>query len=88
MVLDRAGGLCQGGAVIANVDRRQGRACTRWATDVHELLRRSQGGDPTDPSGCVALCRACHRWVTENPRKAHQVGLVYWSWERTVGPAW
>lgn len=27
---------------------------------VHEVVLRSQGGDATDPTNCVLLCRLCH----------------------------
>lgn len=40
------------------------------ATDAHELLRRSQGGDPTDLSGIRLLCRTCHDWIGRHPRQA------------------
>lgn len=51
------------------------------AVDCHELKRRSQGGDPLDPTGIATLCRPCHTWVTEHPQAAHDEGWVRWSWE-------
>ena len=51
------------------------------AVDCHELKRRSQGGDPLDPTGIATLCRPCHSWVTENPLKAREEGWTRWSWE-------
>lgn len=46
------------------------------ATDAHELLRRSQGGDPTDMSGIKLLCRTCHDWIGRNPRQAVAEGFA------------
>lgn len=51
----------------------------RW-TDMHERLRRSQGGDPLDPDNVMCLCRSCHRWVTEHPQDAVRRGLAAWRW--------
>lgn len=57
--------------------------CSGRATDGHELLRRSQGGDPTRPD--KALCRPCHAWVTEHPMQAVTLGLAVWGWEAGTG---
>ena len=51
------------------------------AVDCHELRNRSQGGDPLDPTGIATLCRPCHRFVTDNPLKAHEEGWTRWSYE-------
>ncbi len=32
--------------------------------DKHEIVRRSQGGDPLDPKNCLMLCRPCHNFET------------------------
>lgn len=61
--------------------RAQLKGCDVRASDGHELKRRSQGGDPTDPAHVIPLCRPCHRWVTEHPREARALGLTRWSWE-------
>ena len=59
--------------------------CTRPATDVHEIIRRSQAKDAAlRPELFVALCRPCHTWATENPKAAHRYGYVLWSWEDNV----
>ena len=56
--------------------------CTgRWQ-DMHEQVRRSQGGDPLDADNILLLCRACHRWVTEHPVEARRRNLAGWGWER------
>lgn len=51
----------------------------RW-TDMHEVVRRSQGGDPTDPANILLVCRPCHVWITEHPEGAVACGLAAWRW--------
>ncbi len=46
------------------------------STQVHEKLTRARGGDITDKDNCVALCRACHRWVHEHPAAATEEGWL------------
>ena len=52
--------------------------------EVHEIIPRSAW-----PAGwlvvdnCVTLCGGAHHpWVTDNPEKAHRIGLHGFSWER------
>lgn len=59
------------------------------SVDVHELLRRSQGGRIVPSQGLtdddwLALCRACHTWITEHPREAVALGLARWGIRRTL----
>lgn len=49
--------------------------CTLRSVDVHELLARSQGGSILDRENCIAVCRMCHSWIGENPKKATERGL-------------
>jgi 5-methylcytosine-specific restriction endonuclease McrA len=49
--------------------------------DVHELKSRARGGSITDEENLVCLCRNCHRFVTENPKLAHEQGWLKQSWE-------
>lgn len=51
------------------------------SVDLHELKRRSQGGDILDPEQIVTVCRECHTWIGENPLLAHEGGWTYWSYE-------
>jgi 5-methylcytosine-specific restriction endonuclease McrA len=44
--------------------------------DIHELVRRSQGGSVTDPDNCIAVCRPCHTRIGENPQLAFDLGLA------------
>jgi len=40
---------------------------TDMVLDKHEVLHRSQCGDPLDPDNCVILCRCCHDAVHGKP---------------------
>jgi hypothetical protein len=51
-------------------------ACRRPFTDLHEVLTRGRGGDPTDPENILLLCREHHKWVTEHEEEARAMGLV------------
>ena len=46
--------------------------CTGWAVDVHEKLRRSQGGllYGGDLSNYLIVCRQCHDWIGLHPEEA------------------
>ena len=57
--------------------------CTGYATEVHEVLSRARGGDILDPDNCLALCHSCHRWVTEHPREATELGLLRSQYEKS-----
>lgn len=50
------------------------------STDVHEPQMRSRGADITDPTQCVCLCRACHRWIHDHPAAATAEGWLIPSW--------
>jgi hypothetical protein len=52
--------------------------CEGKATEVHETLRRSQGGDILDDTITLSLCHACHRWITEHPDEAERMRLSTW----------
>lgn len=51
--------------------------------DVHELINRSQGGSITDRRNLLAVCRPCHRRITENPSDAEILGMHLQSWCNT-----
>lgn len=46
-----------------------------WS-EMHEILTRGRGGDPTDPANILCLCAPCHRWVTTHETEARALGLV------------
>lgn len=57
-------------------------ACGVPATDVHEIIRRSQTKDAElRPELFISLCRPCHTFFTDNPAKGHEGGFVLWGWE-------
>lgn len=54
----------------------------RPATDVHELVRRSQGGSILDRKNLITICRPCHTWVTSHPLEAEALGLHLPGWTK------
>ena len=50
--------------------------------DVHEIIRRSQGGSILDEENCMAVCRACHQRIGNYPKLAFDLGLAKHGWER------
>jgi hypothetical protein len=55
-------------------------SCSGYATDIHEPLTRARGGPILDPANTVAICRACHDWIHDNPQSATRIGLLKPSW--------
>lgn len=49
--------------------------------DVHEIVRRSQGGSILDESNLLCVCRPCHQRIGNYPELAFQLGLAKHSWE-------
>jgi len=43
---------------------------------LHELLRRGQGGSPTDIANVVAICAQCHDEAHRYPEQARQDGWL------------
>jgi len=54
----------------------------RRSVDVHELVRRSQGGSILDESNLMCVCRDCHRRIGNYPALAFELGLARRGWER------
>ncbi|MCY4599766.1 MAG: hypothetical protein OXF27_07590 [Acidobacteria bacterium] len=50
--------------------------CGRLATDLHEVLPRSRGGDNLDPGNVLPVCRLCHAWIGDHPDWARDLGLL------------
>lgn len=50
--------------------------------DIHELVRRSQGGSILDEENLLAVCRRCHQRIGNSPALAFELGLAKHSWER------
>lgn len=52
------------------------------STDLHELVRRSQGGSILDESNIIAVCRPCHSRIGNHPQLAFDLGLAKRGWEK------
>jgi hypothetical protein len=48
--------------------------CPQRATEVHHMAGRI-GARLLDESRWMALCRTCHRWATEHPAAAIELGV-------------
>lgn len=51
------------------------------SVDIHEIIRRSQGGSILDEANLMAVCRPCHRRIGNNPQLAFDLGLAKHGWE-------
>jgi 5-methylcytosine-specific restriction endonuclease McrA len=51
------------------------------SVDVHELVRRSQGGSILERDNLVTVCRKCHTRIGNEPALAFSLGLAKHSWE-------
>jgi hypothetical protein len=72
--------LCEACPVFAVHDEKT--AYRRNASvDVHELIRRSQGGSILDEENLMCVCRPCHTRIGNNPQLAFDLGLAKHSWE-------
>jgi hypothetical protein len=54
----------------------------RRSVDVHELVRRSQGGSILDDENVLAVCRPCHTRIGNNPQLAFDLDLAKQSWKK------
>jgi 5-methylcytosine-specific restriction endonuclease McrA len=48
----------------------------RPSVDVHEIVRRSQGGSILDESNLMCVCRPCHSRIGNYPQLAFDLGLA------------
>ena len=73
--------FCEACPVFAQHDKktiyRRNQSC-----DIHELIRRSQGGSILDEKNLLAVCRPCHRRIGDNPQLAFDLGLAKHGYER------
>lgn len=44
--------------------------------DIHEVVRRSQGGSILDETNLLAVCRSCHNRIGNYPQLAFDLGLA------------
>lgn len=54
----------------------------RSGQDVHEIVRRSQGGSILDEDNLMVVCRPCHQRIGNHPQLAFDLGLARHGWER------
>lgn len=54
----------------------------RPSVDIHEIIRRSQGGSILEENNLLAVCRDCHRRIGNYPALAFELGLAKHGWER------
>lgn len=54
----------------------------QMSVDIHEVIRRSQGGSILDEKNLLAVCRPCHRRIGNYPALAFELGLAKHGWER------
>lgn len=73
--------LCEACRVFAKHD---GKATfnQHMSRDVHEIVRRSQGGSILDESNVLAVCRPCHVRIGNYPQLAFDLGLAKHGWEK------
>ena len=50
------------------------------SVDIHEIVRRSQGGSILEESNLLAVCRECHRRIGNHPQLAFDLGLAKHGW--------
>lgn len=50
--------------------------------DIHELVRRSQGGSILDEDNLLAVCRKCHDRIGRYPQLAFDLGLSKHHWDK------
>ena len=53
----------------------------RQSVDVHEIVRRSQGGSILDESNLMCVCRQCHRRIGDDTKLAFELGLARHAWD-------
>jgi 5-methylcytosine-specific restriction endonuclease McrA len=73
--------LCQACKVFAQHDEKV-TFIQKNSTDVHEIIRRSQGGSILDEDNVLAVCRPCHTRIGNYPQLAFDLGLAKHGWER------
>lgn len=72
--------LCEACPVFAEHDEKT--TYRRNASmDVHELVRRSQGGSILDESNLMCVCRPCHTRIGNHPQLAFDLGLARHSYD-------
>lgn len=68
--------LLRYGLMVSRGPACQYPGCPDPWTDMHEILTRGRGGDPTDEANILCLCRRHHEYVTTHEEEARRMGLV------------
>ena len=71
--------LCEACPVFASHDGKVVYSRQR-SVDIHELVRRSQGGSILDENNLLAVCRPCHQRIGNHPQLAFDLGLARHNW--------
>jgi 5-methylcytosine-specific restriction endonuclease McrA len=71
---------CEACPIFAKYDNRATYRQNR-SVDVHEIVRRSQGGSILDEKNLMCVCRDCHRRIGNYPQLAFDLGLAKHNWE-------
>jgi len=71
---------CDACILFSRYDGESGIVRVNKTVDIHEIINRSQNGSITDRKNLLAICRKCHRRVTDNPKQAETLGLHLESW--------
>jgi hypothetical protein len=50
--------------------------CGNRATDLHEIVRRSQGGSIVSDENTIPLCRPCNDALADGPAWGYELGLI------------
>ena len=72
--------MCEACRVFAKHDNKS-TYNQHMSTDVHEIVRRSQGGSILDEDNVLAVCRPCHIRIGNYPQLAFDLGLAKHGWE-------
>jgi 5-methylcytosine-specific restriction endonuclease McrA len=55
--------------------------CTGYASDLHHILSRSQGGALMEEDNVMVVCRWCHEWIERHPNEAKDLGFKRSPWK-------
>jgi len=72
---------CEACPVFAEYDKKITYSRQR-SVDLHELVRRSQGGSILDENNIITVCRNCHNRIGREPQLAFDLGLSRHSWDK------
>lgn len=73
--------LCEACPIFAEYDGRVVYS-RQMSVDIHEIVRRSQGGSILDENNLLAVCRPCHQRIGNHPQLAFDLGLAKHGWEQ------